>query len=79
MTYVHLKRFGGLYLLLVTYVSDYMFLPTRTNPGREKKWNHHEAPKQCSSQRYPSKRLAHRLHLGVFGACWQQPLAGPGG
>ena len=28
MTYVHLKRFGGLYLLLVTYVSDYMFVPT---------------------------------------------------
>jgi hypothetical protein len=34
MTYVHLKRFGGLYLLLVTYVSDYMFVPTRLS-GRE--------------------------------------------
>ena len=29
MTIDHLKRFGGLYLFLVTYVSDYMFVPTR--------------------------------------------------
>jgi hypothetical protein len=28
MTNDHLKRFGGLSLLLVTYVSDYMFVPT---------------------------------------------------
>jgi hypothetical protein len=24
----HLKRFGGLYLLVITYVSDYMNAPT---------------------------------------------------
>ncbi len=30
MTIDHLKLFGGLYLFLVTYVSDYMFLPTHS-------------------------------------------------
>ena len=33
MTIDHLKRFGGLYLFLVTYVSDYMFVPTRSSSG----------------------------------------------
>ena len=31
MTNDHLKRFGGLYLFLVTYVSDYMFVPTQSS------------------------------------------------
>jgi hypothetical protein len=30
----HLKRFGGLYLLVITYVSDYMNAPTRQVPYR---------------------------------------------
>jgi hypothetical protein len=33
MTIDHLKRFGGLYLFLVTYVSDYMFVPTLQHVG----------------------------------------------
>jgi hypothetical protein len=39
MTNDHLKRFGGLYLLLVTYVSDYMFVPTLAIVGMQPQLN----------------------------------------
>jgi hypothetical protein len=35
----HLKRFGGHYLLLMTYVSDYMFVPTPQQLPHHSEWH----------------------------------------